>query len=187
MSARRTPRIYTRGGDAGETGLVGGHRIAKDDLRIECYGTVDELNSVIGVALATPDDATQASLVRVQNLLFELGAALATIPSAGATTGVDDDDVAWLEREIDEATDAVPPLTAFILPSGGARAAGLHHARTVCRRAERLVVRLHREGGCDAMAVRFLNRLSDALFAWARVAAHAAGYDEVVWKPRRRA
>lgn len=187
-TASKAPRLYTRSGDDGSTGLVGGSRVPKDDLRIACYGTVDELNSVVGMVRAQRDasgpDPMDAHLEKVQHQLFDLGAALATpLDARPADDLVGPGEVAWLEARIDEATAAVPALTTFVLPGGGPRGATLHLARTVCRRAERLAVALHRDGACRAVDVHYLNRLSDALFAWARLASQESGHDEVLWRP----
>lgn len=184
----RIHRVYTRTGDAGETGLVGGQRVPKDDPRIEAYGVVDELNAVVGLcreealAVGVPLDA---ELTRVQHALFNLGSVLATLPKdlhpkqprVGAA------DVAWLEADMDRRNETLPELRSFVLPGGSRLNALLHLARTVCRRAERTVVGLRRAGGCGDDEVRYLNRLSDTLFVWARWAAHAAGHDEVLWRP----
>jgi cob(I)alamin adenosyltransferase len=189
----RLSRIYTRTGDQGDTALAGGQRVAKDDQRIEAYGTVDELNSFVGLARAAALDSQgrldglAASLLRVQHQLFNLGSVLSTLPpdlKAGQPRTTDAD-VAWLEREMDARTPTLPPLRSFVLP-GGSRVNGLlHMARTVCRRAERVAVRLRREGGCSDLEVRYLNRLSDALFVWSRVAAHDLGLPETLWEPNK--
>jgi cob(I)alamin adenosyltransferase len=186
-------RIYTRTGDKGDTALAGGQRVPKDDLRIEAYGTVDELNSFVGLARAAAldsqgkADAMAASLLRVQHQLFNLGSVLSTLPQdlRPGQPRTTDADVAWLEREMDARTATLPPLKSFVLP-GGSRLNGLLHiARTVCRRAERVAVRLRREGGCGDVEVRYLNRLSDALFVWSRAAAHDLGLPETLWEPNK--
>jgi len=178
-------RIYTRAGDNGSTGLVGGSRVSKNDARIETYGTVDELSSAIGVARAgLRDSPTDRWLAWTQDMLFNLGSELAT-PAAERsptmpTTGAEQ--IAHLERAIDAAEDQLPPLHAFILPSGCAAGAQLHFARTVCRRAERLLITLReQEPEISAETLRFLNRLSDALFVWARLVNHEAGVPETQW------
>jgi cob(I)alamin adenosyltransferase len=186
-------KIYTRTGDKGETSLVGGQRVPKDDLRIEAYGTVDELNSFVGLARAAAldsqgkADAMAASLLRVQHQLFNLGSVLSTLakdlgPQQPRTT---DADIAWLEAEMDVRTAKLPALRSFVLPGGSRLNALLHIARTVCRRAERITVRLRREGGCGDVEVRYLNRLSDALFVWSRAAAHDLGVPETLWEPNK--
>lgn len=183
-------RIYTRTGDTGQTGLVGGQRVPKDDLRIEAYGTVDELNAVVGLCRAEIDahhELTELddALAVVQHRLFDLGSLLATLPEDVAQTmpRVTEAHAQDLETAIDGVSAKLPPLRHFILPGGSRLNASLHLARTVCRRAERFVVRLHRDGGCGLDEVRYLNRLSDALFAWARHAAASLGHEEVAWKP----
>lgn len=187
MSDRIT-RVYTRGGDKGETSLVGGQRVRKDDLRIDCYGAVDELNAVVGMARAELADAGEpteldAILERVQNELFDLGSLLATLPAdqVESMPRLGDTHVQRLETEMDAVE--LPPLKNFVLPGGSKLNAVLHLARTVCRRAERLCVALHARGDCGADEVRYLNRLSDALFVWSRWAAKALGHDEVLWTP----
>ncbi len=180
----RLDRIYTRGGDAGETSLGDGTRVPKDDPRIAAYGVVDELNAVLGLALAEalPADL-RATLGRVQNELFDLGADLA-VPVADRKRErlrISPAQVARLEELCDRANAELPPLRSFVLP-GGTRAAGLLHvARTVCRRAERAVVSLARGEDVNPAALAYLNRLSDLLFILARGA--NAGHDEPVWKP----
>jgi cob(I)alamin adenosyltransferase len=183
-------RIYTRTGDAGTTGLVGGQRVQKDDLRIEAYGTVDELNSWVGLARSQLGEATQAlapGLVRVQHQLFNLGSCLATLPAdlGPRQPRTADADIAWLESEIDAATAQLPALRSFVLPGGARTEALLHVARTVCRRAERLAVALERQEQGLAREVRYLNRLSDALFTWSRLAAKLEGRAETLWEPNR--
>ncbi len=178
-------KIYTRGGDAGRTSLGGGQRIRKDALRIEAYGTVDELSSCIGVALATGVDAElDGPLRRIQNELFHLGSDLCMleedkrrvqVPEIGARH------VDALEGLLDRLTVEVGPLENFILPGGSPGAAQLHVARTVCRRAERLVVALAREEPVGAHTVRYLNRLSDALFVMARYENKRRGVGDVLW------
>lgn len=184
-------RIYTRTGDAGETGLTGGSRIPKDDLRIEAYGTVDELNSFLGLARAaaldTPGDKLGPLLLRVQHQLFNLGSMLSTPPGKLKPTQpqIVAADVAWLEAEMDKLTAKLPALRSFVLP-GGSRLNGLLHiTRAVCRRAERLCVTLRRNGGCSDLEVTYLNRLSDALFVWSRAASHAVGQPETLWEPNK--
>jgi cob(I)alamin adenosyltransferase len=183
-------RIYTRTGDTGETHLVGGQRVPKDNLRIDCYGTVDELNAFVGAARVTAESITAvaglaAKLKRVQHELFNLGSILATLPDdvhpkQPRVTGAEIDQ---LEREIDEANAVLAPLRSFILPGGSRLDADLHICRTVCRRAERLLVGLAREQSVPEEAVRYLNRLSDALFVWSRWANHMLGTPETLWAP----
>ena len=185
-------RIYTRGGDSGETSLVGGQRLPKDALRIECYGTVDELNAFLGLACLSaetvvPDLAT--ILKRVQNELFNLGSILATRsedihPKQPRVTAVE---IAQLETEIDLANESLAPLRSFVLPGGSRLSAELHVCRTVCRRAERLTVALAREETLPQEAIQYLNRLSDALFVWSRWVNHVLRAPEVLWRPNESA
>lgn len=193
----RITRVYTRTGDAGTTRLVGGSEVRKDDVRVEAYGTVDELNAVIGVARAGLGDLPDAArdrldevLGRIQDDLFNVGTDLAT-PAEARWEGMyrtGDADVSWLETTLDGFNDELPPLTEFVLPGGGLAGATLHQARTVCRRAERrsLPVADVQPDLLDG-PVRYLNRLSDLLFVVARWAAHQAGRPEVTWRnPSRR-
>jgi cob(I)alamin adenosyltransferase len=188
----RINRVYTKTGDDGSTGLVGGARVPKDSARIEAYGTVDELNAQLGVVrLALGSSAARATLdpilVRVQNELFNLGADLAT-PDAErrqGQPGVALRHVEALEREIDGLNDSLPELRSFVLPGGGAVSAQLHVARTVCRRAERRVLALGRAEELPEHAVVYLNRLSDALFVFGRWAAMTDGQDELLWQPEK--
>lgn len=175
-------KIYTRTGDFGETSLFGGARVAKNDARIEAYGTVDELNSVLGVARTTPLPAeVDAVLHDVQHDLFEVGAHLAS-PGTSRFPGVDAQRIADLERAIDEMESELAPLKSFILPGGAAASAQLHVARTVCRRAERCVVALHDDTPATISTIAFLNRLSDYLFVAARFANARAGIEDIPWK-----
>ena len=183
-------RIYTRRGDSGQTSLVGGQRVPKDSLRIDTYGTVDELNAFIGMAAvsARQDPRTaglHAILHRVQHELFNLGSILATMPEdvhpkqprvTGAEAG-------QLEREIDEYNANLAALRSFVLPGGCRLNTELHAARTICRRAERLTVALAHEESVPEDAIKYLNRLSDALFVWSRWANHALGIEEILWQP----
>jgi len=187
-------RIYTKRGDAGLTSLVGGQRVSKGSPRIESYGTVDELNAVLGLAIVScGEDARLARLgeilLRVQHELFNLGSLLATLakdvhPQQPRITGVE---VEQLEREIDEMNERLPALRSFVLPGGCRLNAELHLARTVCRRAERVTVALGKLEDVPEEAVRYLNRLSDALFVWSRWANQALGVGEVLWEPNRAA
>ncbi len=187
-------KIYTRRGDRGETDLFGGDRVGKDDLRVRAYGDVDELNAVVGVAAASLEaerDADMHTLLqRIQSSLFDLGTQLAT-PSAehlekSGLPRVDGGDVAELENQIDAFEKEIEPLKSFVLPGGSAAAAVLHHARTVCRRAERHCVSLDREAPLDTAIVQYLNRLSDLMFTLARVANARAGVADVEWVGRER-
>jgi cob(I)alamin adenosyltransferase len=179
-------KIYTKTGDDGTTGLLGSGRVPKDDPRIESYGTVDELNAVLGLARATGglDADTDSLVARVQNDLFAVGAALADPdPNGKFHNAVAEGYADRLEAEIDRLEAELPPLTQFILPGGTAVAAQLHLARTICRRAERLVVHLGHQPGADVPhhLICYLNRLSDFLFVLARVANHRAGVADTPW------
>lgn len=184
-------RIYTKTGDAGETGLIGGARVLKDDARIEAFGTVDELNAAVGAVLtALAGDVRTAALVEVlapvQHRLFDLGSLLACPPETAAEwklPALHAADVTALERSIDALTAELPELKQFIVPGGTEAAARLHTARTVCRRAERRIVSLGAHGPLPAHGLVYLNRLSDWLFVAARFANHAAGVGDVPWRP----
>jgi cob(I)alamin adenosyltransferase len=179
-------KIYTKTGDQGDTSLFGGQRVPKDALRIEAYGTVDELNSVIGIVLAeAPEGDIARILTQVQNQLFDLGADLATPRSLTRKNikRIDGRDSASLEKNIDAIELRLKPLKSFILPGGSPVAARLHFARTVCRRAERVVVRLSRNEDIGEGMTMYLNRLSDLLFVLARCANCESGVPEVKWKP----
>lgn len=184
-------RIYTRRGDDGSTGLFGGPRVGKDHLRVSAYGDVDELNSALGAARcdlqADPRLADlDAFAARLQSELFDLGAELATPDLEGAPRPVPQtkmEDVARLEREIDRLEEELPELRSFILPGGTRPAAALHLCRTICRRAERLLVQLSRTSTVSTEALAYLNRLSDLLFVMARAANHRGGGGEVQWVP----
>ena len=184
----RITRVYTRTCDDGTTGLGGGQRVAKDSPRIEAYGTVDELSSQIGVALAAGlDSLLAAELLRVQNELFNLGSDLCILEEDKARMPVpvvEERHVAALERLMDELSEQLPPLENFILPGGSPGAAHLHVARTVCRRAERLLVALAREEAIGPWTVRYLNRLSDALFVMARYENLRRGVPDLLWDSR---
>jgi len=180
-------KIYTKTGDKGDTGLFGGGRVPKDDIRVTAYGDVDELNSAIGVVRATaPTDLFDDLLAGIQRDLFSLGGHLATpnpekVKKALEKAELSEKRVALFERTIDEADAELPPLKAFILPAGSPKAAALHLARTVCRRAERSVVTLARDQETPEFFLIYINRLSDLLFALARVANKRAGVEDVTW------
>jgi cob(I)alamin adenosyltransferase len=183
-------RIYTKRGDAGETSLVGGQRVSKDAARIEAYGTVDELNAFLGVATVSCGEDPRlaplaAILQRVQHELFNLGSILATQPADvhPQQPRVTSFEIAQLEREIDAMNSDLPPLRSFVLPGGSRLSAEMHVARTVCRRAERLLVALAREESIPSETIRYLNRLSDAMFVWSRWVNYALGIPEVLWEP----
>lgn len=180
-------KIYTKTGDSGDTGLLGGGRVHKDDPRVDAYGQVDELCALIGLALALgPEDFARDALERIQRDLFTMGAELAT--PEPATLGkvlvgnpLGEPEVHALEQVIDEREATLAPLTNFILPGGTSKAAALHVARTVCRRAERAVVSLTRDTRISPAIVKYLNRLSDLLFVLARAANAAEGRPDIKW------
>jgi cob(I)alamin adenosyltransferase len=180
-------KIYTKTGDTGQTGLFGGGRVSKDDPRVEAYGDVDELNACLGVARAVEImPRIDEVLVPIQRDLFSIGALLATpdlekMHDHLAKARIDDDRIVSLEKEIDACDRELEPLRAFIVPGGTPKAASLHIARTVCRRAERRVISLQKEVEIPQIVVVYLNRLSDLLFTLARVANTRAGAGEVTW------
>ena len=189
----RITKVYTRTGDAGQTRLAGGQQVWKDSLRVEAYGTVDELNASIGLVRAMNADSIAASsasaqleadLRWVQNKLFDVGSILATAPGQTFKNmpTVTAKDVTKLERMIDRCQKDLAPLKEFILPGGGKVSATLHQARTICRRAERICIRLTREESVEAELNRYLNRLSDALFVLARWVAKTQGEPEFLWE-----
>ena len=184
-------RIYTRNGDDGSTGLFGGPRVRKDDLRVAAYGDIDELNSALGVARSSLSDLRvadlEAFLGSLQSELFNLGAELATPDPSNAPKSVPRvraEDVARLEREIDRLTAELPPMKTFILPAGSQSAASLHLCRTICRRAERAMVTLAQHGPVSTEALAYINRVSDLLFTMARAANLRLGVAEVPWVAR---
>lgn len=182
----RLTRIYTRTGDKGKTSLGDGARVDKHALRVEAYGTVDEANAVLGLARLHADGGGQAMLSRIQNDLFDLGADLCTPAAEGEEPGsrlrIVQAQVDHLEGAIDTANAALAPLNSFILPAGTPLAAHLHHARTVVRRAERLMVALAEREAVNPVAIAYVNRLSDLLFVLAR-AGNAHGAADVLWVP----
>jgi cob(I)alamin adenosyltransferase len=189
----RISKVYTRTGDAGKTRLAGGQEVWKDSVRVEAYGTVDELNSMLGLArVSNGQTETNAEVSErmgnilrwTQNKLFDLGGILATAPGESFPNmpTVTPEDVAHLEHLIDECQKDLAPLKEFILPGGGQLAALLHVARTICRRAERLCVTLSREEPIERELVMFLNRLSDALFVFARWVTNKQGEAEFLWE-----
>jgi cob(I)alamin adenosyltransferase len=185
-------RIYTKTGDKGETHLAGGQRVAKDTLRIECYGTVDELNAFVGMANVSAVESVPELtpiLRRVQHELFNLGSILATKPEdvhpkQARVTVVE---IEQLEKEIDRMNGELAPLRSFVLPGGSRLNTELHACRTICRRAERLAVSLAREEDIPVEIVQYLNRLSDAMFVWSRWVNHVMGVPEVLWEPNQAA
>ena len=177
------PKIYTRTGDRGETGLLGGGRVPKDDPRVEAYGTVDEANSVLGLLVVHLDPEMGAVIHTIQRTLFDVGAELAT-PGPGRVGAVTAEQVASLEALIDRWEEELTPLRQFILPGGGAPAAICHLARAVVRRAERRTVALAHSAEINPEILRYLNRLSDCLFVLARVLNHRRGIADVPWEGR---
>jgi cob(I)alamin adenosyltransferase len=179
-------KIYTRTGDDGSTGLIGGQRVRKNDARIECYGTIDELNAALGLACACADTELSAQAHEIQCELFVIGSHLASPDhqptGSGALPALDEHMIARLEMQIDSAESQLPTLRNFILPGGSELGARLHLARTVCRRAERLLVAFSLERPVPGVMITFLNRLSDWLFVQARLANHRAGVADIPWR-----
>jgi cob(I)alamin adenosyltransferase len=191
----RLNKIYTKAGDQGQTRLVGGQKVAKDSLRIDCYGTVDELSACLGLVRtalehpAPPEGAAALATIvrRLQNELFNLGSELATLREDlhPKQPVIEPRHVEALEHEIDAWNETLPELRSFILPGGGPVAAHLHLARTVCRRAERLAVRLSTTDPLSPEVIRYLNRLSDHLFVMGRAATRVYGQEEPLWEPEK--
>ena len=188
----RIDRVYTKGGDKGETSLIGGERVSKASARLECYGTVDELNATIGLVRTSLETSAAGPhllpiLHRVQNELFNLGAELATADPAWRVKlpCIEERHVEQLEHDIDAINDELPKLKSFVLPGGGWPSSYFHLARTVCRRAERLVVALAAVEDVGPLPVGYLNRLSDALFVFGRWAALKDGKPEPLWEPSK--
>jgi cob(I)alamin adenosyltransferase len=182
-----TFRIYTKTGDKGETSLIGGIRVPKHHLRIEAYGTVDELNSYIGLIIDAYQQKDKSHILyEIQDRLFTIGSDLASDPEKSKMKIPDllESDIELLEKEIDRMDDILPPLKSFILPGGTIVASHCHVARCICRRAERIVVHLSSETLVHEIVIRYLNRLSDYLFTFARFVVHEAGATETPWKPR---
>ncbi|HEY7086771.1 MAG TPA: cob(I)yrinic acid a,c-diamide adenosyltransferase [Tepidisphaeraceae bacterium] len=179
-------KIYTRTGDDGTTGLIGGSRVRKSDPRLDCYGTIDELNASLGLAAVALDRSIRLLVEQVQNDLFVIGSHLASPdPQSAHNSGLptlDEQLITRLEMQIDAAESELPPLKNFILPGGSEPAARLHVARTICRRAERLLVDFAMDRPVPAVVLTYLNRLSDWLFVHARLANHRAGVADVIWK-----
>ena len=182
-------KIYTKTGDKGKTSLIGGTKVFKSDLRIEAYGTVDELNSFIGLCLDHLKSLhIESVLAEVQDRLFTIGSALACDPEKQSKLRIPDlheDDVVLLEKEIDRMNEVLPLMKSFILPGGHVAVSSLHIARTVCRRAERCCVKMQKkEKEIPSLIIKYLNRLSDYLFVLARFAANKVQVEEIPWKPR---
>lgn len=181
-------KIYTKTGDTGQTSLIGGRRVSKADHRIDAYGTTDELNAWIGLVRDQPiNESRRALLKEIQDRLFTIGATLATDPEKAIKKAMPDiipADVALLEQAMDTMDAELPELRKFVLPGGHASVSYAHLARTVCRRAERLVITLGEESPVDALLIQYLNRLSDYLFVLSRKMALELGAEEVSWEPR---
>jgi cob(I)alamin adenosyltransferase len=180
-------KIYTKTGDTGTTALFGGKRVSKADLRIDTYGTVDELNSWIGVLRDQPvNEKRKDILVEIQDRLFTVGSILATEPgnTKVKVPSMAESDIVFLEQEIDSMDNALPPMKSFILPGGNQSVSYCHVARTVCRRAERLIIALNSQEPVDAIVIKYLNRLSDYLFVLARKMAQDLNVQDTPWKPR---
>ena len=191
-------KVYTKTGDAGKTSLVGGQRVAKNDGRIEAYGTVDELNAFVGSTVQSLEEADcdrkevawfRAVLIRVQHELFNLGSILATLPEDvhPKQAQIREGDVQALERDIDRCNGELAMLRSFVLPGGSRCNTDLHICRTICRRAERLLVGLAGNESVPPMAISYLNRLSDAFFVWSRWINQILGRPEVLWEPNKAA
>ncbi|MGB7394738.1 MAG: cob(I)yrinic acid a,c-diamide adenosyltransferase [Pricia sp.] len=186
-------KIYTKTGDDGTTGLIGGTRIEKHHIRIESYGTVDELNSWLGLLRDQEMDASlKKSLIKIQEKLFIIGAILATDPAKNSSKKakkrtahpeISDFDIEYVEEQIDEMQVSLPPMTHFILPGGHPSVSYCHIARTVCRRAERQCTLLHENTPFDGRVLKFINRLSDYLFVLARILSQKLGAEEIKWIP----
>ncbi|WP_421829917.1 cob(I)yrinic acid a,c-diamide adenosyltransferase [Larkinella sp.] len=181
-------KIYTKTGDQGQTSLIGGRRVSKAHHRIDAYGTVDELNSVVGLVRDQPVNENRKELLKeIQDRLFTIGSELATDPEKTLKKPLPvilDSDVTLLEKAMDEMDAELPELRAFVLPGGHQSVSFCHLARTVCRRAERLVIALNDEKPVDPLVIQYLNRLSDYLFVLSRKMTQELGAEEVVWKPR---
>ncbi|AWV99925.1 cob(I)yrinic acid a,c-diamide adenosyltransferase [Arcticibacterium luteifluviistationis] len=180
-------KIYTKTGDKGSTGLIGGERISKGELRIEAYGSVDELNSWIGLLRdVSTSVGRRAVLKEIQDRLFTIGAELASIPEGSSKKLPDlkEGDIILLENEMDTMNELLPDLKHFVLPGGSMNVSYAHLARTVCRRAERCAIRLHDEVGLNFILIKYLNRLSDYLFVLSRLIGQEEGAEEVKWIPR---
>lgn len=181
-------KIYTRTGDAGQTSLIGGRRVSKADLRIDSYGTVDELNSWVGLLRDQPVNANRRVLLKeIQDRLFTAGAELATDPDKAprqAMPAIIESDIIRLENAMDDMDEALPELRKFVLPGGHQSVSFAHLARTVCRRAERLAINLNEHSSVDPLVIKYLNRLSDYLFVLSRKMALELDAEEVSWEPR---
>jgi cob(I)alamin adenosyltransferase len=180
-------KIYTKTGDQGLTSLIGGTRVKKSHLRIETYGTIDELNAYIGLLGDQPVNTARRSLIKeIQDRLFTVGASLASDPEKSNMKIPDlhEEDITLLEKEIDNMQEQLPPLRAFVLPGGHPSVSFCHVARCVCRRAERLVIALAEDDFVAVLVIKYLNRLSDYLFVLSRKITYELGIEEITWKPR---
>ena len=180
-------KIYTKSGDTGDTGLYGGSRISKGELRIESYGAVDELNSYLGLIANFELECIKSDfLYDLQSILFDMGSYLASVPGKKLNLPeLKEESVLEVEKEIDEMSGILPPLKSFILPGGSSEASHVHIARTICRRAERRIVSLNKLEPVNPLILRFTNRLSDYLFVLARMVILEQGRNEIMWKPRK--
>ena len=187
-------KVYTKTGDSGNTSLVGGQRVSKDNIRIEAYGELDELNAIIGgckheidLSVHKCKDLKKVSdiLCRIQHELFNVGTTLATLPEdlKEGSPCITELDIKQLEKEMDAFNEALPPLNSFVLPGGSSINIWLHKARTICRKAERRCVKLSKTSDLEVNAIRYLNRLSDALFVWSRWVNYIQGFSESLWNP----
>jgi len=180
-------KIYTKTGDQGTTALFGGLRLPKSDLRIEAYGTIDELNSHVGLLRDQPVNVSRKDvLIEIQDRLFTIGSMLATEPGNTKVKipSLQESDITFLEKEIDKMDEQLPPMKFFVLPGGHQSISIGHVVRTVCRRAERLVISLNTQSPVDALVIKYLNRLSDYIFELCRMMAHELNVEETPWKPR---
>lgn len=181
-------KIYTKTGDQGTTSLFGGKRVSKAELRIDAYGTVDELNSWVGVLRDQPVNISRAKiLIEIQDRLFTIGSVLATEPDNTKVKIplLSEDDIVFLEKEIDAMDQVLPPMRFFVLPGGHTAVSFGHVTRTVCRRAERLVIELNQQEPVDVLVIKYLNRLSDYIFVLCRKMAQDLNIEETPWKPRK--
>lgn len=180
-------KIYTKTGDKGKTSLLGGTRVSKNNMRIDAYGTVDELNSYLGFVSDLETDKDRIDFIRnIQYRMFTVGSSLAaeTARAKDFKPDLKEEDITILEEEIDAMNEVLPPMTNFIIPGGHQLVSSTHIARTICRRAERLVIKLSEVEDIEEIIIRYLNRLSDFLFVLARKQAFDLGVNEIPWKPR---
>jgi cob(I)alamin adenosyltransferase len=186
---KRNMKIYTKTGDKGQTSLIGGTRVSKAHLRVDAYGTVDELNAYMGMLRDQPvNEKRKALLLEIQDRLFTIGSSLASDPEKASGTkipGLTDADIELLEKEMDLMDAVLPELRAFVLPGGHVAVSFCHIARTVCRRAERMVTALSEKDFVEEKVMPYLNRLSDYLFVLSRVMSQEVGVEEIPWKPRK--